>query len=173
MIEQAGLELSRREFIKGAGAFGGLNAFGGVAASVLADSEGIPEGAKADAIYHGGPILTMVKDGDRAKALAVRKGRIMAVGTLSEVMASKGPDTTMIDLDGKALMPGFFDPHSHVVLQSAKFATANLDPKPIGEAGSIAEIQRILRDWIKHRKTRPSTQGPCLNPLQATGVTPA
>jgi predicted amidohydrolase YtcJ len=155
MIEQAGLELSRREFMKGAGALGGIIAFGGVTASVLADAEGMSAGAKADAIYHGGPILTMIKDGDRAKALAVSNGRIMAVGAVSEVMASKGPDTKMIDLGGKTLMPGFFDPHSHAVLQSAKFATANLDPKPIGEAGSIADIQRILRDWIKQKQIEP------------------
>jgi predicted amidohydrolase YtcJ len=110
---------------------------------------------KADTIYHGGPILTMVKDGDRAEALAVKDGRILSVGALEEVMVGKGPSTQVVDLKGKCLMPGFFDPHSHVALQSAKFSTANLDPKPIGEAGSIADIQGILRDWIEQKQLKP------------------
>ena len=155
IIENAGLELSRREFIKEAGAAGGVLFFGGIASSAFAGSKALSKDAKADAIYHGGPILTMTKDGDRAEALAVQNGHIMAVGTLAEVMATKGPNTKLIDLGGKTLMPGFFDPHSHLVMQSVKFSTANLDPKPIGEAGSISDIQRILRDWIKQKKIQP------------------
>ena len=155
IIENAGLELSRREFITGAGAAGGMLVFGGLVSSAFASSKALSKDAKADAIYHGGPILTMTKDGDRAEALAVQNGHIMAVGTLAEVNAAKGPDTKLIDLGGKTLMPGFFDPHSHLVMQSVKFSTANLDPKPIGEAGSISDIQRILRDWIKQKQIQP------------------
>jgi predicted amidohydrolase YtcJ len=99
--------------------------------------------------------VTMVKDGERAEALAVKKGRILAMGPLKEVMAQKGSKTQMVDLKGKCLMPGFFDPHSHIVMQSVKFSTANLDPKPIGQAGSIADIQRILREWIDNNKLKP------------------
>ena len=155
MLEKAGRELSRRDFIKGVGALGGMLAFGGTVPSVFANSKTVDQNAKADTIFHGGPILTMTQDGERAEALAVLNGRILAVGTLAQVMARKGADTKLIDLGGKTLMPGFFDPHSHVALQSVKFSTANLDPKPIGEAGSIADIQRILRDWIKEKQIQP------------------
>lgn len=155
MIEHAGLELSRREFIKGAGAVGGMLAFGSLASSAVADTQDTEKGATADAIYHGGLILTMTQDGSRADALAVANGRILAVGSLAEVMANKAENTKLVDLGGKTLMPGFFDPHSHVVLQAVKYSTANLDPKPIGEAGSIADIQRILRDWIKEKNIEP------------------
>ena len=155
MMERAGLELSRRDFIKRTTAVGGMVALGGLTSSVLTGCSSAKIGAPADAIYFGGPILTMVNDGDRAEALAVKNGQILAVGTKTEVMASKGSETKLIDLGGKTLMPGFYDPHSHVVLQSAKFATANLDPIPIGEAGSIADIQRVMRDWIKEKKIAP------------------
>ncbi|KAA6184543.1 amidohydrolase family protein [Thiohalocapsa marina] len=152
MIESAGLELSRRGFIKGLGALGGLMAFGGLAAAAETP---LLEGTRAETIYFGGPIRTMVSEDDQPEALAVAGGRILATGSLQEVMATRGDDTRMIDLAGKTLMPGFFDPHSHVALQSVKFSTANLDPKPIGEAGSIADIQRILRDWIKEKDLKP------------------
>lgn len=155
MVETAGLQLSRRDYIKGAGAFWGTLALGGLAPRALADAPGAQSGTEADAIYFGGPVLTMLEDGDRAEALAVQNGKIVAVGELAAVMAQKGPKTELVDLGGKTLMPGFFDPHSHVALQSAKFATANLDPKPIGEAGSIADIQRILKDWIKEKQIKP------------------
>lgn len=155
MIERAGRELTRRDFIKGAGAVGGVLAFGGLVTSGCSDAPPLPEGTAADAIYHGGPILTMTGAADRAEALAVSGGRIVAVGALDEVMAKKGPGTEVVDLEGRTLMPGFFDPHSHVVMQSVKFSCANLDPTPIGEAGSIADIQRILRDWIAEKGIEP------------------
>ncbi|MAA87327.1 MAG: hypothetical protein CME39_06675 [Haliea sp.] len=155
MVEIAGLQLSRRECIKGAGAFWGTLALGGLASQALANTSDAKSGTEADVIYSGGPILTMLEDGDRAEALAVQNGKIVAVGELAAVMAQKGPNTELVDLQGKTLMPGFFDPHSHVALQSAKFATANLDPKPIGEAGSIADIQQILKDWIKEKQIKP------------------
>ena len=154
MMEKAGRELSRRQFIKGAGVAGGMLALGSFLPS-CSDTKPVQVGASADAIYHGGPILTLVKDGDRAEALAVKDGKIFAVGTKTEVMASKGEKTKLVDLGGKTLMPGFFDPHSHVVLQSVKFSTANLDPIPIGEAGSISDIQRIMKNWIEDNKLEP------------------
>jgi predicted amidohydrolase YtcJ len=155
MIEHAGLELSRREFVKGMSVAGGMLAAGGLASAVLAGNTTESAEIGADSIYFGGPILTMTKDGERAEALAVKDGKILAIGERSAIMASKGANTRMIDLGGKCLMPGFIDPHSHIVMQSAKFSTANLDPKPIGEAGSIADIQRILREWIEQKKPEP------------------
>ncbi|MBT8364957.1 MAG: twin-arginine translocation signal domain-containing protein, partial [Deltaproteobacteria bacterium] len=52
LIENAGLELSRREFIKRVTAVGGMIAVGGVAASALADSKSAGGDSKADTIYH-------------------------------------------------------------------------------------------------------------------------
>jgi len=155
MFENAGLELSRREFLKDAAVAGGALVIGGLAPFSLADSKVVNSDSKADTIYYGGSILTMVKDGDSVEALAVKDGHILCAGSMTDVMACKGANTQLINLDGKCLMPGFFDPHSHIVLQSVKFSLANLDPKPIGKAGSIADIQQILRAWIKQNKIKP------------------
>jgi predicted amidohydrolase YtcJ len=155
IIEQAGLQLSRREFLAGAAAISGMLAAGGLASAVFAAGREFDKDATADTIYHGGPILTMVADGDRAEALAVKDGHILAVGTMAEVMARKGDATKLVDLGGKTLLPGFIDPHSHVALQSVKFTCANLDPKPIGEVGSIADLQRVLREHIEEKQLKP------------------
>ena len=69
----------------------------------------------ADAIYFGGPIVTMIRDDDRVDALAVRDGIIVATGDKESVFSLKGPTTRMLDLQGRALLPGFIDAHSHVV----------------------------------------------------------
>jgi predicted amidohydrolase YtcJ len=155
MVEKAGLELSRRQFVKRATVVGGAFAVGALAASGCGGDKPAAGGDRADTIYHGGPVVTMKKDGDRVEALAVKDGKILVAGTKKDVDATKGPDTKVVDLKGNCLMPGFIDPHSHVVLQSVKFSTANLDPKPIGEVATIADIQRILRDWIREKKIEP------------------
>lgn len=112
---------------------------------------------EVNTIYFGGSIVTMVSDGDRVEALAVKAGKIVAVGNLKDIMSLKGPKTKMVDLKGQCLMPGFVDPHSHVVMQSAKFATVNLDPAPIGKVTSIADIQRFLQEYIETKKPEVGT----------------
>jgi predicted amidohydrolase YtcJ len=106
-------------------------------------------------IYYGGPIYTMILDGDRVEALAVRAGEIVATGSLEAILVLKGPDTKLVDLQGKCMMPGFIDPHSHVIQQSLKFSVVNLDPHPIGDVRSIADIQRKLKERIKERQPEP------------------
>ncbi len=147
-IESAGRVLTRRDAL----------AAMGVAASMLALGSRAfagPEDGAADTIYFGGPIVTMVRDGDRVEALAVRSGRILFAGAKAEAMQHKGDATEIVDLEGRCLMPGFVDPHSHVVLQSAKFTTCNLDPKPIGEIGSIPDLQQALARWIEEKEIQP------------------
>lgn len=155
MIENAGADLSRREFVKGFAVAGGVLAAGRASSSAKAVEEPAGHGSLADTIYHGGPIVTMTRDGERVEALAVKSGTILAAGAMADVAKCRGPQTRIVDLGGKCLMPGFIDPHSHVVMQSVKFSTANLDPKPIGICGSIADIQRVLREWIDEKQVKP------------------
>lgn len=84
----------------------------------------------ADVIYTGGPILTMDDDMARAEAVAVRAGRIVAVGPAADVMALKGDGTRIVDLGGRAMLPGFVDPHGHVVLGGLQAMSANMLPPP-------------------------------------------
>ena len=103
----------------------------------------------ADAIYAGGPIITMNDAAPRAEAVAVKDGRIIAVGTKAEVEKYKAAGTKFIDLRGKTLLPGFIDGHGHVSLTGIQAASANLLPAPDGEGNSISRIQEILREYAK------------------------
>lgn len=68
----------------------------------------------ADVIYWGGPILTMNDAQPQVQAVAVRAGRIVAVGTRAEIARWQGAATQVVDLQGRTLLPGFVDPHSHL-----------------------------------------------------------
>jgi predicted amidohydrolase YtcJ len=69
--------------------------------------------AAADLLFVGGPVLTMGPARARATALAVRDGRIMAVG--HDLGHLRGSRTEVVDLRGRVLLPGFQDAHIHAV----------------------------------------------------------
>lgn len=103
---------------------------------------------QAEAIYAGGPIVTVNDAQPTAEAVAVRGGRILAVGTRQQVEATRGPGTRMVNLEGRALLPGFVDPHGHVVMVGIQAVGANMLAAPDGEANDIAAVIRILREWV-------------------------
>ena len=102
----------------------------------------------ADRIWSGGRILTMNDAAMRAEAIAEQDGRIIAVGSSDEVMQLRGPDTRLIDLNGRALLPGFVDAHGHMMMGGLQALSANLLAPPDGDVTNIASLQQVLRDWV-------------------------
>ncbi len=116
----------------------------------LMASEG-PTAAPPDAIFVNGDIYTEATPA-RAQAMAVRDGRIVAIGTNDDIHKLKGSHTQVVDLGGHFVMPGFNDAHCH--LQSGGFEEMNVN---LVGAKSLAEMeQRIAAraktaapgDWI-------------------------
>ena len=66
-----------------------------------------------DSIFLNGDIYTQATPA-RAQAMAVRDGRILAVGTNDEIRKLKGAHTHAVDLGGHFVMPGFNDAHVHL-----------------------------------------------------------
>jgi predicted amidohydrolase YtcJ len=71
-------------------------------------------GAQPTVIFHNGTILTMDDAQPEAQAVALRGGKLIAVGGEAEVLALVGAATQVIDLGGLTLMPGFVDAHNHI-----------------------------------------------------------
>ena len=67
----------------------------------------------ADIILFNGAIAAPASGARAAQAIAVGDGRIRAVGTDPEVMPLAGTDTEKVDLEGRLVVPGFFDSHIH------------------------------------------------------------
>lgn len=72
-------------------------------------------GSPADLVFLAGAVYTVDAQRPWAQAVAVRDGRIAAVGSDPEVRAYIGADTRVVDLAGKMLLPGFHDAHIHPV----------------------------------------------------------
>lgn len=99
----------------------------------------------ADTIYHGGNIVTIDINQPTAEALAVKEGRILAVGHRADVFQLKGDSTRLIDLGGKAMVPGFLDGHSHFINCLQVSRQANCFAPPAGPGKSIADIVASLK----------------------------
>jgi predicted amidohydrolase YtcJ len=103
----------------------------------------------ADTIYSGGPILTMDDEQPIVEAVAVRDGRILAVGDTDSVLAHRGDSTAVFDLAGRTMVPGFIDSHGHVVMGGLQALSANLLAPPDGEVTDIDSLTATLSAWVK------------------------
>ncbi len=113
-----------------------------------------PPAPKADAIFTHGNIYTGVPGASsfheiqRAEAIAIKDGRILAVGKTSDLMKHKGPSTQVIDLGGHFAMPGFNDAHTH--LASGGFAKQEVD---LVGTKSLDDFRKRIRE--KAETTKP------------------
>ena len=144
-----GAGASRRAVLGGTARLtaGAVAGFGSLFACAAVAQPAATAAGPADLIYSGGPILTMNDAAPSAEAVAVRAGRILALGTRAQIEATRGPGTRMINLEGRTMLPGFVDPHGHVAMVGLQAVGANLLAAPDGEANDIASLIRILREW--------------------------
>ena len=81
---------------------------------------------QADLIVTNARVLTMDAGRPRAEAVAIRAGRIQAVGTAAGIGALTGPQTRVIDAGGRTVLPGFVESHLHLVLGGAELTQLQL-----------------------------------------------
>lgn len=131
---------------------------------LLAIGKGPGDGVKsvaetADKIYINGTIITVDAKNSQAQAVAVKAGKILAVGSVKDITKLKGGSTEVINLNGKTVIPGLIDGHSHFM--SLEWTqTANVAAPPVGSVKTIADIVTELKkykaeknipdgDWIR------------------------
>jgi predicted amidohydrolase YtcJ len=102
-------------------------------------------GADADLILHGGKIVTVDNRFSIAEAVAIKGGKISAVGRSADVLKrERGPETRVVDLHGKTVLPGLIDAHVHALEAGLSEYRRKL---PIFD--SIATIQAYIRERAK------------------------
>ncbi|TFY97418.1 amidohydrolase [Ramlibacter rhizophilus] len=94
---------------------------------------------RADRVLRGGRVITLA-GGRIAQALALRGDTILAVGDDREVSSLCGPDTAIVELQGRSVMPGLIDGHAHVDREGLK----GLLPSLSG-CRSVAEVVERVR----------------------------
>ena len=66
-------------------------------------------------LYFNGTIITVNDEMPIAEAVLVEDGKITKVGNKNEILSLKDNNTKLVDLEGKTMLPGFIDPHGHIV----------------------------------------------------------
>lgn len=100
-------------------------------------------------LYFGGPIVTL-EEPRYAQALVERGGRIAYVGEREEAERLAGPGARRVDLEGRALLPAFVDPHSHLL--ACAYARLQV---PLGECADWGEIADRLSRHVQARDIQP------------------
>ena len=100
-------------------------------------------------LYFGGPIVTL-EEPQYAQALVERGGRIAYVGNREEAERLAGPGARRVDLEGRALLPAFLDPHSHLL--ACAYARHQV---PLGECAGWGEIADRLSRHVQERGIQP------------------
>ncbi|MBH8561737.1 amidohydrolase family protein [Nostoc sp. CENA67] len=143
----------------GTGALEAAIALSNKLAKTTAPSKVIGQSSKsfqaiADTIYINGEIITVNDAQPTAEAVAVKDGKILAVGSTAAVMEYQEEATRIIDLNGNIMVPGFIDAHSHILNYAIMLAVANLSPPPDSGVESIEDIVAILKEQIDTETSR-------------------
>ncbi|WP_371195629.1 amidohydrolase [Glaciecola sp. SC05] len=115
----------------------------------------------ADRVLTNGTVITVEADLPEVQAIALKDGRILALGSGDSILAYIGPDTDVIDLDGRVAMPGFIEGHGHFISLGQALMMLDLVPTRsfedivdmVAEAAATAQPGEwiIGRGWHQER----------------------
>jgi predicted amidohydrolase YtcJ len=106
-----------------------------------------------DTVLVNGSIVTVDGQFSIREALAIRDGKIAAVGTTADIRKLAGPQTRVIDLQGRTVIPGLIDSHMHAIRAGQSFSTEVnwVGASSLTEAlGRISEASHSMRPgaWL-------------------------
>jgi len=104
----------------------------------------------SDLIFYNGRVITVEERAEEADAVAVNGSMIAAVGRANDILELRKPHTTLVDLKGRALVPGFNDSHMHLVGYALTSEKVDLR-----RCRSIDELVEAIADFIKENELDP------------------
>jgi predicted amidohydrolase YtcJ len=108
----------------------------------------------ADLVFHHAVVYTVDAARSWASAVAIRNGRIAYVGSDSLPAGLIGPNTEVVDLAGKMVLPGFQDGHVHPIGSGVELAECTLD-----ELQNAADVADSIRSCARAQPTTPWVRG--------------
>jgi predicted amidohydrolase YtcJ len=103
-----------------------------------------PDSISADVIFVGDNIITMEDDAGVVTGVAILGDEIIDVGESASVMRLRGPETRVVELGDRALLPGFVDSHGHFSFTARLIDFENLSSPPVGRVDNIGDIVELL-----------------------------
>jgi len=104
----------------------------------------------ADTVYLNGKVITADKAFSIAQAMAVKDGRFVGVGSSAEMQKYVAANTRVVDLQGKTVIPGLMDSHSHMNGAGTAETTAQ-----VIAAKTVADAQAIIAAFINAKNVPP------------------
>jgi predicted amidohydrolase YtcJ len=138
---------------------------GAVAASGALLPASVARAQASATVFTGGSVLTVDERFSQAEAIAIRGNRIIAVGRDADVRAAAGAGAKVVDLRGRVMLPGFVEPHAHVV--AGAVVDSLMDFVGMTRFATTAQVLEHLRakartmppgQWIMGRNFDPSLQ---------------
>lgn len=105
------------------------------------------EGKIMSTLYYNGTILTMSSNYPQVEAILVKDGKIISAGTTEALFAQKEPDTVLRDLQGRTMLPGFIDGHSHFAGLANSLAQCDLSG-----AKNFGDIVALMQEFIRRNE---------------------
>lgn len=116
---------------------------------------------KADLVLKNGFVYTVDKDRSVAQAVAVKGDAIVYVGDDAGVEAFVGEKTTVIDLAGKMVLPGFIDSHAHADSGAGEVYSVTLNG-----LNDLEKYKQAIKDFLAaHPETKAIQGGGWINPI--------
>jgi predicted amidohydrolase YtcJ len=111
-------------------------------------------------LFLNGTVLPVDAAFSAYSAIAIRDGRVLALGEDEDILAMAGPDTRTIDLDGRVVLPGFIEPHMHFALMAGLGHLEDIGPFKRPEFNDALNAIREIRDnsaddWVMARQFDP------------------
>src|SRR4030042_1465921 len=95
------------------------------------------DACEADLVLINGKIIMVDPEFSTAQAVAVKGGRVQAVGSTEEIRRLAGKGTEVVDLKGRTVMPGLYDSHLHVVGTGTALQMINCRTPPLMSIGDM------------------------------------
>lgn len=116
-------------------------------------------------LFHGGTILTVDKEFSEVEALVVEDKKIIATGSFNDLNGQFGETAELIDLQGHTMLPGFIDPHAHVIsFAPIVFMTEDIGLPRFKTTSEALDHLRLIADtlepgnWIMASNWDPAVQ---------------
>jgi predicted amidohydrolase YtcJ len=110
--------------------------------------------APADMVLIHAGIYIVNAEEPRAQAIAVREGKIIAVGSDKEIAAYQGASTKIIDAKGHMVLPGFVDAHVDIMAGAAQ-----LEQVSFNDAKTLGDFQKLVKDYAVAHPEKKWIQG--------------
>ncbi|MGI9393876.1 MAG: amidohydrolase [Boseongicola sp.] len=118
-------------------------------------------------VFRGGTVLPVDAAFSQHTALAIRGNKILGVGSDADMTSLAGSGAKVIDLDGRTLLPGFIEPHLHLVLLAAFHGAVDIGPFVQATfEGAVAGLEKAFKElsgpksWLMGRQFDPSLLEP-------------